>query len=83
VAGAELLLFPHFSVLLHSLIIDTMDDSYLAMAGEAAFLCSSIQVQLAELAAMEAAGATEVKAGTSNMEPSPSAPGTSVMRIFI
>jgi hypothetical protein len=32
---------------------------------------------LAELAAMEAAGATEVKAGTSGMEPSPSAPGTS------
>jgi hypothetical protein len=53
------------------------------MAGEAASLCSSIQVQLAELAAMEAAGATEVKAGTSNMEPLPSAPGTSVMRIFI
>jgi hypothetical protein len=37
-----------------------MDDSYLAMAREAASLCSSIQDQLAELAAMEAAGATEV-----------------------
>jgi hypothetical protein len=54
-----------------------MDDSYLAMAREAASLCSSIQVQLAELAAMEAAGATEIKAGHSGMAPSLSAPGTS------
>jgi hypothetical protein len=54
-----------------------MDDSYLAMAREAASLCSSIQVQLAELAAMEAAGATEIEAGPSGMAPSPSAPGTS------
>jgi hypothetical protein len=38
-----------------------MDDSYLAMAREAASLCSSIQVQLTEFAAMEAAGATEVE----------------------
>jgi hypothetical protein len=61
----------------HSLIVDTMDDSYLAMAREAASLCSSIQVQLAELAAMETAGATEIEAGPSGMAPSPSAPGTS------
>jgi hypothetical protein len=54
-----------------------MDDSYLAMAREAAFLCSSIQVQLAELSAMEATGATEVKAGTSGMVSLPSAPGIS------
>jgi hypothetical protein len=38
-----------------------MADSYLAMAREAASLCSSIQVQLTELAAMEAAGATKVE----------------------
>jgi hypothetical protein len=57
-----------------------MDDSYLAMAREAASLCSSIQVQLAKLAAIEAAGATEVEfvAGTSGMEPLPAVPGTSV-----
>jgi hypothetical protein len=54
-----------------------MDNSYLAMAREAASLCSSIQVQLAELAAMEAAGATEIEAGSSGMVSSPSAPGTS------
>jgi hypothetical protein len=65
-----------------------MDDSYLAMAPEAASLCSSIQVQLTELVAMEAAGATETEAGPSDMAPShsagpsgmapsPSAPGTS------
>jgi hypothetical protein len=72
----------------HLLIVDTMDDSYLAMAREAASLCSSIQVQLAELAAMEAAGATEIEAGpsdmasfhsagSSGMAPSPSTPCTS------
>jgi hypothetical protein len=70
-----------------------MDDSYLAMAREAALLCSSIQVMLAELAAMEAAGATEVEVevevgpsdmasfhstGSSGMAPSPATPGTSV-----
>jgi hypothetical protein len=38
-----------------------MDDSYLALAREAASLYSSIQVQLTELAAMEAAGATKVE----------------------
>jgi hypothetical protein len=67
-----------------------MDDSYLAMAQEAASLCSSIQVQLAELAAMEAAGATEVEVkvgpsdmasfhstGSSGMALSPATPGTS------
>jgi hypothetical protein len=58
-----------------------MDNSYLAMAQEAASLCSSIQVQLAELAAMEAAGATEIEAGTSGMVSSPSAPGTSTATI--
>jgi hypothetical protein len=69
-----------------------MDESYLAMAREAALLCSSIQVQLTELAAMEAAGATEVEfkvevgpsdmasfqsTGSSGMAPSPGTPGTS------
>jgi hypothetical protein len=72
---------PLFSAQLHSLIIDTMDDSYLALAREAASLCSSIQVQLAELAAMEAAGATEIEAGTSGMVSSPLAPGTSTATI--
>jgi hypothetical protein len=72
----------------HLLIVDTMDDFYLAIAREAASLCSSIQVQLAVLAAMEAAGATEIEAGPSDMASfhsagssgialSPSTPGTS------
>jgi hypothetical protein len=79
VAGAELLLFPHFFGTVSFTLIDTMDNSYLAMAREAASLCSSIQVQLAELAAMEAAGATEVEtvASSSGIEPWPSVPGTS------
>jgi hypothetical protein len=54
-----------------------MDDSYLAMPREAASLCSLIQDQLAKLAAMEAAGATKVVAGTSSVKPSPAVPGTS------
>jgi hypothetical protein len=54
-----------------------MDDSYLAMAPEAASLCSSIQDELAELAAMEAAGATEVVASTSGIKLSPAVPGKS------
>jgi hypothetical protein len=74
VAGAELLLFPHFFGTVSFTLIDTMDNSYLAMAREAASLCSSIQVQLAELAAMEAAGATEVEAVAGTL---PSVPSTS------